>query len=69
MCKHCVGHLVVSTIATWGFFALLLSSMGATNSAIKAIGLTILIFIAMFSCPLMNPKLIQCREIPIKKKK
>ena len=69
MCKHCVGHLVVSTAATWAFFALLLSSMDATNSSIKAIGLTILIFIAMFSCPLMNPNLIHCKELPMKKKK
>jgi hypothetical protein len=64
-----VGHLVVSTVATWAFFAMLLAALGATNSSIKAIGLTILIFIAMFSCPLMNPSLIHCKELPMKKKK
>jgi hypothetical protein len=69
MCKHCIWHCVLSTIATWAFFALLLSALGGANSSMNAIGLTILLFIAMYSCPLMNPKLLQCRDVVVKKKK
>ncbi len=69
MCKDCIRHCVISTIATWAFFTVLLYTLGSANSAVNALWLTVLIFIAMYSCPLMNPKMIQCREIPTKKKK
>ena len=68
MCKNCVRTCVASTIATWGFFAVLLSFLGISNYPIKAIWLTILIFLAMFSCPLMNPKIMQCCTAENKKK-
>jgi len=68
MCKTCVLSCVVTTIALWGFFAVLLYALSAGNASINAIWLTMLAIIAIFSCPLTNPKLLKCCDVPGKKK-
>jgi len=58
----------VSGIATWAFFALLLRLLNVANAGINAIWLTLLIFVAVICCPIMNPKIAGCTK-PKKKNK
>ena len=69
MCKRCAGYGIVSVVASWGFFALLLTLLNVANAGINAIWLTLLVFVATISCPVMNPKLCTYQAEPIKKKK
>lgn len=68
MCKQCVGCCMISAIATWGFFALLLKLLNVANAGVNAVWLTLLILVAVCCCFLMNPKLAQCCIGPKKKK-
>lgn len=69
MCKSCFGGCLISAIATWGFFALLLTLLNIGNALINAIWLTILVCVAIFCCPVMNQKLAECCMIKPKKEK
>lgn len=69
MCKNCIGGSLISAVATWGFFALLLTLLNVAAAGVNAIWLTLLVFVAMISCPIMNPKICTCQAKPIKKKK
>ena len=69
MCKNCFGGCLVSVIAAWGFFALLLNLLNVANAGINAIWLTLLISAAIFFCPVMNPKIAECCQVKSKKKK
>lgn len=69
MCKTCCGSGLVSVVATWAFFALLLSYLGIASVGLKAIWLTILMCIAAFCCPICNPKIGECCQAKPKKKK
>ncbi len=60
MCGKCAGYGLVSAGATWGFFALLLTLLSVTNALVNAIWLTLLVFVATMSCPVMNPKIANC---------
>lgn len=60
MCKYCTGCGLVSIIATWAFFALLLKLLGVANAGINALLLTLLIFVAVMYCPIMNPNIAKC---------
>ena len=70
MCTKCQGYYLISAIATWAFFALLLSILNATNALLNAVWLTIFACIAVSCCPVCNPKVAECCTAkPIKKKK
>lgn len=69
MCKNCMGYGLVSAIATWLFFVLLLNLLGSAKAGINALWLTLLIFIAMSSCPIMNPRIAACCQVKPKRKK
>ncbi|MFH0868108.1 MAG: hypothetical protein V1831_02240 [Candidatus Woesearchaeota archaeon] len=69
MCKNCFGRCIASAIATWGFFALLLSLLSVRNALANAVWLTLLIFAAVYYCPVINPKLAECCAVKPKKKK
>lgn len=69
MCKRCARYGLVSTIAAWAFFAVLLKLLGVANAGINAIWLTLLMFIAILFCPVMNPKIIECCTGKAKKKR
>ncbi len=60
MCKKCIRSCLISGIATWGFFALLLTLLGAYKPGINALWLTILVSIAICCCPLMDPDSAEC---------
>ena len=68
MYKNYVGWSIASGMATWGFFALLLDVLRVSDSGLNAMLLTILLFLAIFSCPVMNPKICRFTEAPKKKK-
>ena len=67
MCKTCGICCLVSGVATWGFFALLLTLLNAANALVNAIWLTLLICIAAACCPVMNPKIAECCQVKPKK--
>lgn len=69
MCKSCLGRCLISGIATWGFFALLLKLLNVGDAYLNAVWLTLLVSVAMFFCPVMNPKFTECCEAKPKKKK
>lgn len=70
MCGKCAGYGLISAVATWGFFALLLTLLGVANALVNAIWLALLIFAATISCPVMNPKIATCCQTePVKTKK
>ena len=69
MCGKCSNRCFISAIATWGFFALLLTLLDVGNALVNAIWLTLLISAAIFFCPVMNPKLAECFMVKPKKKK
>jgi len=69
MCKNCFGPCIVSAIATWGFFALLLTLLAVKDAFMNAIWLTLLLSVAMISCPLVHQKLAECCKVMPKKKK
>ena len=69
MCKSCFGGCLISAIATWGFFALLLTLLNVGDALINAIWLTLLISAAIVFCPLIQPKLAECCKSMPKKKK
>lgn len=69
MCKGCFGGCIISALATWGFFALLLTLLAVKDAFVNAIWLTLLLSVAMVSCPLVHQKLTECcKAIPKKKK-
>ena len=67
MCKSCGGYSIISLLATWGFFALLLNLLNVANAGVNAIWLSLLAIVAMFCCPVMNPKIANCCQPPKKK--
>ena len=67
MCKKCISCGAVSVIATWGFFALLLTLLNAANALVNAIWLTLLICVATACCPVMNPNIAECCQVKPKK--
>ena len=69
MCKICFGGCLISAIATWGFFALLLTLLNVGDALVNAIWLTLLVSAAMVFCPLMSQKLSECCKVIPKKKK
>lgn len=72
MCKTCGTFGLVSVAATWGFFAVLLSVLGAVKPLVNSIWLTLLIFAATITCPAINPYIQEhctCEVKPKKKKK
>lgn len=69
MCKNCFGRCFVSAIATWGFFALFLKLLNVGDAYLNAVWLTLLVSVAIFFCPVMNPKLTDCCKTETKKKK
>lgn len=68
MCKNCMGYSLLSAIATWLFFVVLLNLLNVANAGLNALLLTLLIFVAMLSCPIMNPGIAQCCVTKKKKK-
>ncbi|MAG08467.1 hypothetical protein CMO89_03265 [Candidatus Woesearchaeota archaeon] len=58
MCK-CGGFCAISGVATWGFFALLLSLLNVSNALVNALWLTILMSVAFVTCPVLNKKLAE----------
>ncbi len=71
MCKTCGIFCSVSAVATWGFFAVLLAVLGGVKPLVNSIWLTLLLSVAMISCPVMNPHLhdkCTCMVKPKKKK-
>lgn len=54
MCKGCVGSYLISSVATWGFFASLLSLLKVENALVNSVWLTLLIFVAIVYCPVVN---------------
>jgi hypothetical protein len=72
MCKRCVSCCLISVLATWAFFALLLDLLGVVKAGVNAVWLTLLISLVICSCPVMNSKLAQyceCKKVPNKGKK
>ena len=69
MSKNCFGGCFVYGIATWGFFALLLTLLGIENALVNAIWLALLIGVAIACCPIINPRLSECCIVKPKKKK
>ncbi len=70
MCKSCAGKCVISGLATWAFFALVLDLLGVVNPGINGLFLTVLMSVAMVTCPIMNPKIPdKCTCVGKKKKK
>jgi len=67
MCKKYIGCGILSLIATWGFFTILLKLLGVANVFLNALILTILIFIATYCCPVCNPEI--AKACKVKKKK
>lgn len=69
MCKNCFGGCLISAVAAWGFFALLLKLLNVAGAWINALWLTLLVSAAIFFCPVMNAKLAECCKLKQKKKK
>ena len=59
MCGKCGGFCVISGVATWGFFALLLNLLNVGGALLNALWLTILLFVAFATCPVLNKKLAE----------
>lgn len=69
MCKICGGCCLVSAIATWGFFAVLLNALNAVRPGLNALWLTLLVSVAMVCCPVINQKIVECCTCGTKTKK
>ena len=69
MCRNYLGRCFVSIIATWGFFALLIRLLNVADPFVNAIWLTLLVSVAMFFCPVMNPNFTDFCKAETKKKK
>ncbi|MBW2989414.1 hypothetical protein KY358_03790 [Candidatus Woesearchaeota archaeon] len=60
MYNKCFGSGLISAIATWGFFALLLTLLKVENAQVNAVWLTLLAVAAVFFCPVMNKDILKC---------
>lgn len=67
MCKGDKKRAILSSLATWAFFVLLLNLLNVQNPGIYGLFLTVLIFVAAITCPICNPE--GCSVKPKKKKK
>jgi len=60
---------LVSAVATWGFFAVLLNALNAVRPALNALWLTLLVSVAIICCPLMSPIVQEYCTCKVKAKK
>lgn len=64
----CRYNGLISAIATWAFFSVLLALLNVANPMINGLWLTVLLFIAIWFCPVLNPSITNRCVKPKKKK-